>query len=82
MSAETEQELQRAVGRVEGQLGSLTERVNNFIDEVRSMHSRDVSVSAALSKRVGKLETWQTRLIGIGVGAGAVATFVFHYFLK
>ena len=46
------------------------------------MHSRDVAVSAALSKRITKLEKWQTRLIGIGVGAGAVVAFVFKYFIS
>lgn len=80
MSNETELELQRAVGRIEGQLGSLDERLDNFITEVRSMHSRDVSVSAALSKRIGKLEKWQTRLIAGGTAMLAAVGFLFKYF--
>jgi hypothetical protein len=80
MSNETEQELQRAVGRIEGQLGSLDERFGDFIDEVRSMHARDVSVSAALSKRIGKLEKWQTRLIASGTVLVAAVGILFKYF--
>jgi len=66
MSNETELELQRAVGRIEGHLESLGERFEGFIDEVRSMHSKDVSVSAALSKRISKIEKWQISLIAAG----------------
>lgn len=71
MGTDTELELQRAVGRVEGKLDS-------FLAELERL-DRD---STGLSKRVGKLEKWQTRLIGIGLGAGFVITFVFKYFIS
>lgn len=75
MGAETELELQRAVGRVEGKLDAL-------IDEVRAANSRHTSVGAALSKRINKVEKWQTRLIATGVGVGATITFIFRYILN
>lgn len=80
MTAQTELELQRAVGRVEGTLSSLDERLDDFIKEVRTMHSKDVGVSAALSKRIGKLEKWQNGLIAGGTAIIAFVGLLFRHF--
>ncbi len=80
MSGETELELQRAVGRIEGQIESLDQRFADFITEVRSMHSRDVSISASLSKRIGKVEKWQTRIIAGSSAIALVVGFLFKHF--
>lgn len=69
MSGETELEIQRAVGRIEGQLDAL-------VLEVRTANKQHISVSAALSKRITKVETWQTRMTAAGVVVGAIFGFL------
>jgi hypothetical protein len=68
MSDETELELQRSVGRMETKLDAL-------IHEVRT-----TSVSAALTKRIGKLEKWQNRLIAGGTVIVAAVGLLLKYF--
>jgi preprotein translocase subunit SecY len=73
MSNETELELQRSVGRMETKLDAL-------IHEVRTSNARHISVGAALSKRIGKLEKWQNRLIAGGTALMAAVGLLFKYF--
>ncbi len=73
MSGETELELQRSVGRLEGKLDAL-------LDEVRTSNKAHISVSAALSKRLTRVETWQTRITAGGVVVGAIFGFVVKMF--
>jgi hypothetical protein len=80
MSGDTELELQRAVGRIEGQLGSLDQRLDDFITAVQLMHSKDVAVGAALSKRIGRIEKWQTRIIAAGSTIAVAVGFLFKHF--
>ena len=81
MSGDTEAALQRAVGRLEGQLGGLDEKLDTFIEEVRQANRQHISVSAALSKRIGKVETWQTRMTAAGVVVGAIGGYVLKWFI-
>lgn len=72
MSGETELELQRAVGRLEGKMDAL-------ITEVQAANKTNIGVSAALSKRISKLETWQTRIVAMHVLLGAIGGFVLKH---
>lgn len=74
MSGDTEAELQRAVGRIEGALEAL-------LTEVRTSNKAHISVSAALSKRISRVETWQTRMTAAGVVVGAIGGFVLKLFI-
>lgn len=74
MSGETELELQRAVGRLEGKMDAL-------IEEVQQSNRQHISVIAALSKRVSRVETWQTRMTAAGVVVGAIGGFVLKLFI-
>lgn len=64
-------EIQRSVGRIEGKMDAL-------IHEVRTSNARNVSVSAALSKRVTKVERKQTWLAGAGAAALTIVGLIFH----
>jgi hypothetical protein len=65
MSIETELELQRGIGRLEG-------AVNSLVHEVRTANARHTSVGAALSKRLTQVENKQTWLAGAGTVIGAI----------
>jgi len=80
MSGETEAELQRAVGRLEGQMTGLDGKLDSFMEEVRQSNRNHISVSAALSKRLGRVETWQTRMTAAGVVVGAIGGFIVKQF--
>jgi hypothetical protein len=73
MSGDTELELQRSVGRVESKLDAL-------IHEVRTSNARHTSVGAALSKRIGKIEKWQIRLIAGGTTLAGAVGILFKLF--
>jgi len=72
MDDEPQLELQRSVGRVESKLDAL-------IHEVRTSNARHISVGAALSKRIGKVEKWQTRIIAAGSTVTVIAGLLFKY---
>jgi len=73
MSGETELELQRAFGRLEG-------KVDALLYEVRSRDKAQEKVVAEHGRRIASLETWRTRIIAIGsviaFGFGVVLKFI------
>ena len=52
-----------------------------LLEEVRTSNKNHISVSAALSRRIGRVETWQTRMTAAGVVVGAVGGFVLKLFI-
>lgn len=63
MSNDTEIELQRAFGRLEG-------KVEALLHEMRASNTASRSVVAELTNRIAKLETWKTRVVAYCAGVG------------
>jgi len=59
------EEIQRALGRVEGKIDGMCKDQNRSHDYL-----------VATSKRVGSLERWRSWIVGISIGAGAVGGLV------
>lgn len=71
MSDETEQQLQRAVGQLEGKMDML-------ITEVRTANDNNKS----LSKRLTRVEAWQARVVGWSAGVALAVSSGFELFFS
>lgn len=54
--------------------------MESLLEEVRQSNKTHISVSAALSKRISRVETWQTRMTAAGVVVGAIGGFILKQF--
>lgn len=57
--------MERTLGRIEGKLDAL-------LDNYAAHEKRDDDRFDHVSGRLGKLERWQSKVIGIGVAAGTI----------
>lgn len=62
-------------------MAGLDGKLDAFIEEVRQSNRQHISVGAALSKRISRVETWQTRMTAAGVVVGAIGGFVLKLFI-
>lgn len=69
------EDLQRVVGTLEGKMDML-------IHEVRAANKAHISVSAALSNRLRKVEKWQTRVVAWSAGVAFAVSLGFRYLFR
>lgn len=67
-------DIQRSLGRIEGKL-------DLFLDSFSAHEVKDDRRFGDVSKRLGAMEKWQAKVIGIGLAAGVVGGFLVKVFL-